>query len=137
MEKHICTYDYVSVEVLYMYVYTCICMYTVYIYIYMIFEYIYIRYVSIYKYDMYIYIYIYMYVYINGNFRILNANNTVQFWSTGTGPPINTVLGGLVVLTFLTKHLQDFRFYPEWDYVPCQRLDPTTQFFKLEGQKKP
>ena len=24
---------------------------------------------------------------------------------------------GLVVLTFLTKHLQDFRFYPEWDYV--------------------
>ena len=29
----------------------------------------------------------------------------------------NMLLSGLVVLTFLTKHLQDFRFYPEWDYV--------------------
>ncbi|CAK9005557.1 unnamed protein product [Durusdinium trenchii] len=29
----------------------------------------------------------------------------------------NMLLSGLVVLTFLTKHLQDFRFYPDYDYV--------------------
>ena len=29
----------------------------------------------------------------------------------------NMLLSGLVVLTFLCKHLQDFRFYPYYDYV--------------------
>lgn len=29
----------------------------------------------------------------------------------------NMMLSGLVVLFFLTKHLQDFRFYPTYDYV--------------------
>jgi len=29
----------------------------------------------------------------------------------------NMLLSGLVVLSFITKHLQDFRFYPVYDYV--------------------
>ena len=29
----------------------------------------------------------------------------------------NMLLSGLVILTFLIKHLQDFRFYPYYDYV--------------------
>ena len=40
---------------------------------------------------------------------------------------------GLVVLTFLTKHLQDFRFYPEWDYVWGLCLTVSSQKDNTQG----
>ena len=42
----------------------------------------------------------------------------------------NMLLSGLVVLTFLTKHLMDFRFYPYYDYV---ELKAPPLFINFQG----